>query len=110
MMEGARFSKMPDALLPEYDIISQKSAVFNPCQESLKFHVSGCVVTEVLMFHQIDARSDINNRIRETTIYTQCQIYVLFRVWFISLPPPWGLFSTFARYLSLLHRNVWSVL
>jgi hypothetical protein len=70
MMEEAGFSKMPDALLPEYDITSQKSAVFNPCQESLKFHVSGYVVTEVLMFHQIDANHNINNRIIETAIYT----------------------------------------
>ena len=73
-MEEAGFSKRPDALLPEYDITFQKSAVFNPCQESLKFCVSGCIVTEVLMFHQIDAGNNKNNRITETTIYTECQV------------------------------------
>ena len=62
MMGEAGSSKRPDALLPEYDIISQKSAVFSPCQKSLKFHVSGCVVTKVLMFHQIDGGNNINNR------------------------------------------------
>jgi len=80
MMEEAGFSKTPDALLPEYDITSQKSAVFSPCQESPKFHVSGCVVTEVLMFHQIDAGNNKSNKITETTIYSECQIPVLFRV------------------------------
>jgi hypothetical protein len=92
MMEEAGSSKTPDALLPEYGVTSQKSAVFNPCQESLKFHVSGCIVTDVLMFHQIDASNNKNNRITETTIYTECQISLLFRVWFNSLPLPWGLF------------------
>jgi len=109
MVEEAKFSKMPDALLPEYDI-SQKSAAFNLFQECLKFHVTDFVVMEVLMFHQIGASNDINNGIRETAIYTWCQISVLFSVWFNKLLPPWVLFSIIARYLILLHGNVMSVL
>lgn len=55
------------------------------------------------VFHQIDAGNNKNNRIRETTctIYTECQISVLFRVWFSSLPPPWGLFSTYCKMFKL---------